>query len=274
MAPAIAYKKKGDCIMFSIFNRKPTAQKVKAWRTPGGQVYTLYSELAQAPHCLIAGATGSGKSTVMEGMICTVLAMNSPANARFTLIDTKRVALSHLRNLPHVIEYADTIGTAEAALIAAAGRMDARYEQMQRQGLREWQGTDEYIVIDEAGDILTSARKKAFTQLIQHISMLGRAAHVHLWIGSQVVTREVISTSIKANIDTRIALRTATAQESRNIVGVNGAETFPKPAIAGKCYGIIRDGGDINTWIMPRYSEQQAAFLLDWWMDSRKSVAA
>lgn len=260
--------------MFNLFNRKPAAQTVKVWITPACSVYTLYESLAQSPHCLVAGATGSGKSTVMEGMIYTVLGTNSPASARFILVDTKRVALSHLRNLPHVVRYADTISAAEESLTFASQIMEDRFTQMQRQGAREYNGADLYIVIDEAGDLLTSSRKKQITALIQHITMLGRAAKVHLWLGSQVVTRDVISSAVKANIDCRIALRTAAAQESRNIVGISGSENFPSPATAGKALGLIRNGADIKTWNMPRYTDEQISFLLDWWTDGKKSIAA
>lgn len=254
--------------MFNFFGKKQ-----RYWITPACQIWTLYKEMAEAPHCLVAGATGSGKTTVMEGMIYTTLAQRSPAKAQFVLIDTKRVALCHLRNLPHVIEYADTISTAEAALTRAAQRMEARFAEMQRQGAREYAGSDIYIVIDEAGDILTSPRKKAFSQLIQHITMLGRAAKVHLWMGSQVVTRDVISTAIKANIDGRVCLRTACAQDSRNICGQSGAENFPSPKREGKAYAYWRDGADITLYNLPRYTEEQAAYIIDWWMDASKSTA-
>jgi len=260
--------------MFNLFSQKPTIQTTKVWVTPACQVYTIYETLARSGHCLIAGATGSGKSTVMEGMLYTTIAVNSPARAQFILIDLKKVALRHLKNLPHVVSYADTIVTAEEALRMAARRMDARFDQMQRQGVREWQGADLYIVVDECGDLLTSGRKKALTELIQRIGMLGRAAKVHLWLGSQVCTRDIISSAIKANVSTRIALRTATSQESRNICGVSGAEQFPSPIQAGKALGLIRNGADIKTWNMPRYTDEQISFLLDWWTDARKSTIA
>ena len=255
--------------MFNLFNRKP-----RAWKTPACSIYTLYEQLATAPHLLVAGATGSGKSTIFEGMIFTKLGTDSPASARFILIDTKKVQFSHLRNLPHVLRYADSIPAAEEALTMAARIMDDRFAQMQRQGVREYNGADLYIVIDEAADLLTSSRKKAITALIQRVSMLGRAARIHLWIGSQVCTRDIISSAIKANIDTRIALRTATSQESRNICGVSGAEQFPSPIQAGKALGLIRNGADIKTWNMPRYTDEQISFILDWWTDGKKSIAA
>ena len=268
--------------MFNLFNRKPqpttsngTVNRIRGWITPASDYYVLYEELTHAPHLLVAGATGSGKSTVIEGMIYTLLARHSPARARFILVDTKRVALSHLKHLPHVLRYADSVGAAEEALMLASRIMEDRFSQMQRKGVREYTGgADLYIVIDEAGDLLTSSRKKQITALIQHITMLGRAAKVHLWLGSQVVTRDVISSAVKANIDCREALRTATAQESRNICGVSGAEQFPSPIQTGKALGLIRNGADIKTWNLPRYTEEQIAYLIDWWTDGKKSVAA
>ena len=76
--------------------------------TPAGMFPGLYHDMLTQPHLLIAGATGSGKSVVINGMMYTAL-YNSPAAARFILLDVKRVELSEYRHLPHVIQYADTV---------------------------------------------------------------------------------------------------------------------------------------------------------------------
>lgn len=252
----------------SIFSRKVT------YRTPGGESWRIYADLAKAPHCLIAGETGSGKTTVMESMIYTILIESSPLDAQFIFIDTKRVSLMDFKSLPHVIEYADTVTKAEAALTKGITIMENRFAEMQKKRLKEYTGADLYIVIDEAGDLLTSARKKTFVQQIQHITMLGRAARVHLWLGSQVVTREVISTAIKANISTRVCLRTACAQDSRNICGVSGAELLPNPRTTGRAQGFIRDGADVTLWNLPRYTDAEQRRLLTYWNNPRQYKVA
>lgn len=248
----------------SIFSRKTV------WHTPGGPVSRLYRGLAHAPHCLIAGATGSGKTTVMESMIYTILTEATPVDAEFIFIDVKQVCLTDFKKLPHVVQYADTLKDAANALDNASHIMQKRFTEMQRKGMKEWTGADLYVVIDEAGDLLTSAMKRSFTQQIQHLTMLGRAAHVHVWLGSQVVTREVISTAIKANIDTRVCLRTACAQDSRNVIGVSGAETLPNPRTTGTAQAIIRDGADITLWNMPRYETDRQKYLLQYWSNPRQ----
>ena len=262
--------------MLNLFSRnasKPIAvNRVKAWRTPSFTYYNLYRQLADAPHLLIAGATGSGKSVTMEGIITTIIT-NSPARARLTLIDTKKVSLWRFSGLPHVIEYADEVPAAWATLQHAAERMDARFQAMRRQGVTEYQGADEYIIVDELADLVLNATfKKKIVALLQRISMLGRAAKVHLVIGTQNVTREVVSSPIKSNLDVRICLRTASAQDSRNVCGVSGAEQFPSPIQTGKALALIRNGADIEKWILPRYTDQQINDIISWWT-SRACVA-
>lgn len=252
----------------SIFSRKVT------YRTPGGNSWRIYTDLVKAPHCLIAGETGSGKTTVMEGMIYSILITSTPIDAQFIFIDTKRVSMMDFKTLPHVIEYADTVTKAETALTRGINIMENRFAEMQKKRMKEYTGADLYIVIDEAGDLLTSAHKKTFIQQIQHITMLGRAARVHLWLGSQVVTREVISTAIKANISTRVCLRTACAQDSRNICGVSGAELLPNPRTTGRARGFIRDGADVTLWNLPMYTDDERRHLLNYWSSPRNYKVA
>lgn len=237
--------------MFNLFKPRP-----RYWVTPGGKYYELYANLAAEPHLLIAGDTGSGKSVTMEGIIVTVLSMNSPAKARFVLVDTKKVALYRFSRLPHVVQYVDEVADALSALETVSVRMDERFREMRRQGVTDYQGADEYIVIDELADLVLSPLKKKIIPILQRISMLGRAAKVHLIIGTQNVTREVVSSPIKSNLDVRICLRTACAQDSRNVCGVSGAEQFPSPIKTGKALALIRNGADIEKWNMPRYSAQ------------------
>jgi DNA segregation ATPase FtsK/SpoIIIE-like protein len=87
----------------------------KYWNTPTMQYYDLYADMLKQPHLLIAGATGSGKSVIINGIIITAL-QHSPAAVQFILIDPKRVELSEYRTLPHCIEYASEPGTIIAAL--------------------------------------------------------------------------------------------------------------------------------------------------------------
>ena len=80
------------------------------YRTPGGPVFTLYRKLGECPHLLIAGATGSGKSVALNGIIYTLLTMKTPAHCRFCLIDPKKVELIQYEPLPHTARYAPAQG--------------------------------------------------------------------------------------------------------------------------------------------------------------------
>ena len=81
----------------------------REWKTPAGQVYTLYRDMLNQPHLLIAGATGSGKSVVINGLVYTAL-HDSPAAVQFILIDPKRVELVDYRPLPHTLQYSSEPG--------------------------------------------------------------------------------------------------------------------------------------------------------------------
>ena len=98
--------------MFNLFKPRP-----RYWITPGGKYWELFADMAQQPHLLIAGATGSGKSVVINGSIGTIIRRCSPSKAQFILIDPKRVELKKYQNLPHVIRYADTQQTMLDALV-------------------------------------------------------------------------------------------------------------------------------------------------------------
>ena len=87
----------------------------KQFLTPGGQFFTLFEDMLQQTHILIAGATGSGKSVLINGIMHTAL-LQSPAKYQFLLIDLKRVELADYRSMPHTIRYADNICSAVSAL--------------------------------------------------------------------------------------------------------------------------------------------------------------
>ena len=142
--------------------------KTQQWRTPSGRIYNLYADMARQPHLLIAGATGSGKSVVERGIIHSLL-FHSPARVQLVLIDPKRVELVQYKGLPHVIAYAADPSERLQALQQAVNIMEQRYSLMSRQGLRMYDGTDVYVIIDELADIKTT-KKKAAVPLIQRLA--------------------------------------------------------------------------------------------------------
>ena len=237
-----------------------------SYRTPGGQYSTLYYDMAKQPHLLIAGATGSGKSVVINGILQALLTNHSPATCRLILIDPKRVELVQYKHLPHTVTYASEPGEPEKALKQAIAITEDRYQHMQKHGLRKWDGADVYVIIDELADLMTTDRK-TIQPLLQRICQIGRAARVHVIAATQCPLATVIPTAIKVNFDSRVGLRCRSAQDSRNILGVSGCENLPR---YGQGYYMTPEGMD--RWTLPMFADDDLNALIDYWT-SRACVA-
>lgn len=196
------------------------------YTTPGGSVSRLTLDILNQPHTLIAGATGSGKSVLLNSTLCTALHF-LPSEKSFVLIDPKRVELVQYAGLPHTLCYASERFDIRNALHTAVNLMENRYRRMQAAGVKRYAGTEVYIIIDEYADLVTTDKKAVLGPLCR-IAQLGRAAGVHLIVATQRPTRDIVNGQIKVNIDSRLALRCPTAQDSRNIINVKGAETLPR----------------------------------------------
>lgn len=219
----------------------------KQWRTPAGKTSSFFEKSLQAPHLLIAGTTGSGKSELIRKLIETALYRAPSAIsgcAMFILIDLKRVELQEFKDLPHCLRYADTADKAVEALRIALKQTESRFSAMQRKKQTLYDGADLYIIIDEFADLMTT-RKKEVVPLIQRIAQIGRAAKVHIILATQTPIAKILPTEIKCNFDYRFGLRTRSAQDSRNILGVNGCENLPK---YGEFYYYSPNGLDLYTF--------------------------
>lgn len=126
----------------------------KTWETPQGSYYNLFSDMLKQPHLLVAGATGSGKSVVINGIITTAL-KDSPATVQFIFIDPKRVELVDYRPLPHTLKYASEPGDMVQALQYAMDTTERRYKAMQSRHEKNYSGGAVYVVIDELADLMT-----------------------------------------------------------------------------------------------------------------------
>ena len=142
----------------------------KTYITPEGYSYSLYADMLQQTHVLIGGATGSGKSVVINGFLHTAL-LQSPALYQFILIDLKRVELYEYKDLPHTLSYADSITSALSALQQALDLIQARYNAMQAAGLRKYNGSCVYVVIDELADLMTVDSQAGSQLAYLHIGM-------------------------------------------------------------------------------------------------------
>lgn len=234
----------------------------KEWRTPPRQVYSLYRDMLKQPHLLIAGATGSGKSVVINGLVYTAM-YDSPAAVQFILIDPKRVELVDYKPLPHTLMYASEPGEMVEALEKAMEITESRYKAMQRQRVKKYPGGALYVIIDELADLMTTARRQV-QPLIQRLAQIGRAANVHIIAATQCPLATVIPTPIKVNFDSRVALRTRSAQDSRNILGLTGCELLPR---YGQGYYMTPDG--LKLYNIPMQPQEDINALVKYWQRSR-----
>lgn len=134
----------------------------KTWETPQGSYYNLFADMLKQPHLLVAGATGSGKSVVINGIITTAL-KDSPAAVQFIFIDPKRVELVDYKPLPHTLKYASEPGDMVQALQYAMNTTENRYRAMQARHEKNYSGGAVYVVIDELADLMTTKKKASAT---------------------------------------------------------------------------------------------------------------
>lgn len=238
---------------------------IREWTTPQGQYFSLYKNMLSQPHLLIAGATGSGKSVVINGIMYTAL-FDSPARIQFILIDPKRVELVDFKPLPHTIKYASEPGEMVQALEMAMEITESRYKAMQVRREKNYTGAALYVIIDELADLMTTDRRHV-QPLLQRLAQIGRAANVHIIAATQCPLSCVIPTPIKVNFDSRLALRTRSAQDSRNILGVKGCELLPR---YGQGYYMTPDG--LTLYNIPMTDQDELQRLLTYWKHTRPRI--
>ena len=243
-----------------------------AYQTPSGQVYTPFLRLADRPHLLIAGATGSGKSVALNGIIHSLLMTQSPFRCEFVLIDPKKVELIQYAVLPHTVRYASEHPDIIRALGWAVDETARRFSVMQKYGIREYDGPHLYVVIDELADLMVSIKKEALP-LLQRLAQVGRAARVHVIACSQNILAQTIPTVLKCNFSTILGLRTCNAQQSRFLISATGCEMLPDPKREGKGYGYLRDGADLEKLFIYKYPEEEIAHAINWWTSSACRVS-
>lgn len=208
----------------------------------------VITDLSKMPHCIIAGATGSGKSVCINSIVMSILMLARPDEIRFLMIDPKKVELSPYSDLPHMLAPVITEPhTAAASLNWLVREMEKRYEILRLTGQRHIDAFNKrkideekeaqahvpipkhlhYIVgiIDELADLMMVANQDVEAP-IARIAQMARAVGIHLIVATQRPSREVITGLIKANFPARISFKVASRINSQIVLDDIGAETL------------------------------------------------
>ncbi len=195
---------------------------------------SVIGELNKMPHLVIAGQTGSGKSVMINSLLCSLLYRNSPSDMKLILVDPKQVELTPYNDIPHLLtpvitEPEKTI----SALKWAVNEMERRYSLLSEEHVRDIKSynqkqTEEampyiVIVVDEMADLMMLA-KRDVESLVVRIAQKARAVGIHLVLATQRPSVDVITGLIKANVPARIAFTVASQVDSRTILDKAGAE--------------------------------------------------
>ena len=226
----------GELISSETFTEAKSKTFVAIGKDVAGE--PVFGDIAKLPHLLISGATGMGKSVCINTILTSLLYKASPDELKFILIDPKKVEFRGFIDLPHLLVPVVTEAKeAAASLMWATEEMERRYELIEKAEVRNIDAYNEkvsndksaeilpkiVIVIDELADLMMQV-KDPVEDLIMRIAQKARAAGIHLIIGTQRPSVQVITGCLKANIPSRITCKVTSQVDSRTVLDMAGAE--------------------------------------------------
>jgi S-DNA-T family DNA segregation ATPase FtsK/SpoIIIE len=192
----------------------------------------VITDLADMPHLLIAGTTGSGKTVCMNSLILSMLFKATPNELKFLMIDPKMVELAPFNGLAHLLcPVVTDAKKASVALNWVVSEMEERYQLLAKVGARNIEAYNKkqeklpyiVVIIDELADLMTVARDQ-IENAITRLAQLSRAVGIHLILATQRPSVDVITGVIKANFPARISFKVASKVDSRTVLDMNGAD--------------------------------------------------
>lgn len=258
------------------YRQKPQPLWMAVGKDIEGKPYQL--NLADMPHMLIAGTTGSGKSVSMNAMICSILYRATPEDVRFLMIDPKMLELNVYAGIPHLL-VPPIIDSKKAAVALkwVVREMEDRYQRMSAMGVRDIEGYNKrlesepkegfermpfiVVVVDEYADLVAVGGRDV-EAYVMRLAQKARAAGIHVILATQRPSVDVITGVIKANFPVRISFRLASAVDSKTILNRQGAEK-----LLGKGDALIMPPGtsDLIRVHGAYISEKELAKVVEFW---------